>query len=148
MLCKLLWAQPSCRSLDTWTVVYMTVAEFKPFMFSVWGFALSNITYIFIFIFMIVNEKWNETSYCSVSCLGSSGIRHYMCTCIVISRYTSSYAVCLQIVQRVIHQVMATHIYVKVFVYLDCRKPRHIKQGTLYPAQIRTRNILNMKSMC
>jgi hypothetical protein len=34
---------PNYRSsLDTWTVVWMTAAKFKPFMFSVWGFALSN----------------------------------------------------------------------------------------------------------
>jgi hypothetical protein len=34
----------------------MTAAKFKPFVFSVWGFAFSNITYIFIF--MIVNDFW------------------------------------------------------------------------------------------
>jgi hypothetical protein len=32
----------------------MTAAKFKHFIFSVWGFALSNIVYIFIFI--IVND--------------------------------------------------------------------------------------------
>jgi hypothetical protein len=32
----------------------MTAAKFKPFMFSVWDFALSNIAYIFIL--MIVND--------------------------------------------------------------------------------------------
>jgi hypothetical protein len=35
----------------------MTTAKLKTFMFSVWGFAVSNITYIFIF--MIVND-WVE----------------------------------------------------------------------------------------
>jgi hypothetical protein len=33
----------------------MAAAQFKPFMFSVWGFALPNITYISIF--MIVNDS-------------------------------------------------------------------------------------------
>jgi hypothetical protein len=42
------------NSLDTWTVVQLTAAKHKLFMFSVWGFALSNIAYIFIF--MIVND--------------------------------------------------------------------------------------------
>jgi hypothetical protein len=32
-------------SLDTWTVVLMISTKFKPFIFSVWGFALSNIAY-------------------------------------------------------------------------------------------------------
>jgi hypothetical protein len=43
-------------SLDTWKVVQMTAAKFKPFILSVWGFALSNSAYIFIF--MIMNDFW------------------------------------------------------------------------------------------
>jgi hypothetical protein len=39
-------------SLDTWTVVQMTDAKFKSLIFSVWGFAFSNIAYIFILIIM------------------------------------------------------------------------------------------------
>jgi hypothetical protein len=35
-------------SLDTWTVVHMTVAKFKPLIFSVSGLALPNVTNIFI----------------------------------------------------------------------------------------------------
>jgi hypothetical protein len=34
----------------------MTAAKFKRFMFSVWGYALSNIAYIFIL--MILNDSW------------------------------------------------------------------------------------------
>jgi hypothetical protein len=40
------------RSLDTGKAVRMTAAKFKPFMVSVWGFALSNFAYIFNFIFI------------------------------------------------------------------------------------------------
>jgi hypothetical protein len=39
-------------SLDTWTVLHMSAAKFKPLIFSVWGFALSNIANIFIFMIM------------------------------------------------------------------------------------------------
>jgi hypothetical protein len=49
------------KSLDTWTVVQMTAAKIKPFIFRVCGFALSNIAHIFIF--MIVND------FCSSSAL-------------------------------------------------------------------------------
>jgi hypothetical protein len=41
-------------SLGTWTVVNVTDAKFEPFVFPVWGFALSDITCFFIF--MIVND--------------------------------------------------------------------------------------------
>jgi hypothetical protein len=41
-------------SLDTWTVAQMTASNFKLLIFSVWGFPLSNIAYIFIF--MIMND--------------------------------------------------------------------------------------------
>jgi hypothetical protein len=39
----------------------MTVAKFKPFMFSVWGFTLSNIAYILIFT--IVNDFCSSSAY-------------------------------------------------------------------------------------
>jgi hypothetical protein len=35
-------------SLDTWTVVCLTAAKFKPLVFPVSGFALSNVANIFI----------------------------------------------------------------------------------------------------
>jgi hypothetical protein len=38
--------------LDTWTVVHVTTAKFKPLILSARGFALSNIAYIF----MIMND--------------------------------------------------------------------------------------------
>jgi hypothetical protein len=41
-------------SLDTWTVIHMTAAKFKPLIFSVSGFALSNVANILIF--MILDE--------------------------------------------------------------------------------------------
>jgi hypothetical protein len=34
--------------LHTWTVVHMSIAKFKPLIFSVSGFALSNVANIFI----------------------------------------------------------------------------------------------------
>jgi hypothetical protein len=34
--------------LDTWTVVRVTAVKFKPLIFSMWGFALSNIAYNFM----------------------------------------------------------------------------------------------------
>jgi hypothetical protein len=39
-------------SLDTLTVIHMTVAEFKPLTFSVSGFALSNVANILIFMIL------------------------------------------------------------------------------------------------
>jgi hypothetical protein len=42
-------------SLDTWTVICLTAAKFKPLIFSVSGFALSNVANIFIF--MILDDK-------------------------------------------------------------------------------------------
>jgi hypothetical protein len=41
-------------SLDTWTVVHMTAAKFKPFIFSVSGFALPNVANILIFMILDV----------------------------------------------------------------------------------------------
>jgi hypothetical protein len=41
-------------SLDTWTVVQMTAAKFKPLIFSVSGFDLSNV--VNIFVFMILDD--------------------------------------------------------------------------------------------
>jgi hypothetical protein len=37
-------------SLDTWTVIHMTAAKFKPLIFSVSGFALSNEANIFMIL--------------------------------------------------------------------------------------------------
>jgi hypothetical protein len=39
---------------NTWTVVHVAAAKFKSASVSVWGSALSNIAYIFIF--MIMND--------------------------------------------------------------------------------------------
>jgi hypothetical protein len=39
-------------SLVTWTVIHMTAAKFKPLIFSVSGFALSNVANIFIFMIL------------------------------------------------------------------------------------------------
>jgi hypothetical protein len=39
-------------SLDTWTVVRLTAAKFKPLMFSVSGFSLPNIADIRIFMIL------------------------------------------------------------------------------------------------
>jgi hypothetical protein len=39
-------------SLDTWTVVNTTAAKFKPLVFPVSGFALSNIANIFVFMIL------------------------------------------------------------------------------------------------
>jgi hypothetical protein len=36
---------------DTLTIIHMTT-KFKPLIFSGWGFAMSNIVYIFIFVIM------------------------------------------------------------------------------------------------
>jgi hypothetical protein len=38
--------------LDTWTVVHMTAAKFKPLIFSVTGFAVSNVANIFLFMIL------------------------------------------------------------------------------------------------
>jgi hypothetical protein len=43
-------------NLDTWTFVHMTAAKFKPLIFPVLGFSLSNIANIFIL--MILNDFW------------------------------------------------------------------------------------------
>jgi hypothetical protein len=47
-------------SLDTWTVIHMTATQFKPLIFSVSGFALSNVANIFIFLWFWI------TSACAV----------------------------------------------------------------------------------
>jgi hypothetical protein len=39
-------------SLDTWTVIHMTADKFKPLIFSVSGFALSNVANILIFMIL------------------------------------------------------------------------------------------------
>jgi hypothetical protein len=39
-------------SLDTWTVVHMTASKFKPLIFPVSGFDLSNVANIFIFMIL------------------------------------------------------------------------------------------------
>jgi hypothetical protein len=39
-------------SLVTWTVIHMTASKFKPLIFSVSGFALSNVSNIFIFMIL------------------------------------------------------------------------------------------------
>jgi hypothetical protein len=39
-------------SLVTWTVIHITAAKFKPLIFSVSGFALSNVANIFIFMIL------------------------------------------------------------------------------------------------
>jgi hypothetical protein len=48
----LLVAYSTTAVLDTWAVVHMTAAKFKPLIFSVWGLALSNVTNIFIFMIL------------------------------------------------------------------------------------------------
>jgi hypothetical protein len=45
-------------SLDTWTVVRLTAARFKPLMFSVLGFALPYIAGICIFMILYIAPKW------------------------------------------------------------------------------------------
>jgi hypothetical protein len=40
---------------ESHTVIQVTAAKFKLLIFSVWGFALSNIAYIFIFV--IIRRK-------------------------------------------------------------------------------------------
>jgi hypothetical protein len=40
------------NSLHTWTVVHMNAAKFKPLIFSVSGFTLSNVANIFIFMIL------------------------------------------------------------------------------------------------
>jgi hypothetical protein len=42
--------KPKKRQLDTWTVVGLSAAKFKPLIFPVSGFSLSNCTYIWIFM--------------------------------------------------------------------------------------------------
>jgi hypothetical protein len=46
-------------SLDSCTVVHVTATKFKPPIFSVWGFTLSNIAYIFI----IMNDFWLSSAH-------------------------------------------------------------------------------------
>jgi hypothetical protein len=48
-------------SLDTWTVVCLTAAKFKPLIFSVTGFALSNIANIFVN--MILSTESESEAY-------------------------------------------------------------------------------------
>jgi hypothetical protein len=50
---------------DTWTVVHVTAAKFKPLIFSVGGFASSSVAYIFII--MIMNDFClSSTQFCYV----------------------------------------------------------------------------------
>jgi hypothetical protein len=39
-------------SLDTWTAIHMTAAKFKPLIFSVSSFALSNVANVLIFMIL------------------------------------------------------------------------------------------------
>jgi hypothetical protein len=56
----LLFTSISCYhgSSDTWTLVHMTAAKFKPLIFSVSGFALSDIANIFIFMILDDTSAW------------------------------------------------------------------------------------------
>jgi hypothetical protein len=49
----------------------MTAAKFKPFTFFVWGFALFNIAYIFIFMivndFCLIVNVWNLESHMHIA---------------------------------------------------------------------------------
>jgi hypothetical protein len=53
-------------SLDTWTVIHMTAAKFKVLIFSVSGFALSDVANIFILMILddlmilLCNHKCTE----------------------------------------------------------------------------------------
>jgi hypothetical protein len=69
-----------CGSLDTWTAVCLTAAKFKPFVFSVRGFALPNVANIFIVIICDDGPKSKSKSLydwrsVSLSVLVSSPVR-------------------------------------------------------------------------
>jgi hypothetical protein len=50
-LCPTSCSKSHFGRFDTWTLVHVTTAKFKPLIFSMTGFALSNVTNIFIFYF-------------------------------------------------------------------------------------------------